>query len=84
MYARFGKAAHIMFCYMALTGSVVVIATLIMSGKAAFDVLVKDVSDEMIIMVLAIIFGSYCFIGGLGTTFNIAYFTTTLIFITVL
>ena len=34
-------------------------------------------------LVLAVLFGSYCLIGGLGTTFYISYFNTALTFISV-
>ena len=51
------------------------------SGKAAIEVLSKDSSNEFTLMILAVLFGSYCLIGGLGTTFYISYFNTALIFI---
>ena len=57
---------------------------LILAAKAAIDVLAKDISDEMILLVLAFLFGSYCLIGGLGTTFYISYFNTALTFVSVL
>ena len=51
-------------------------------GKAALQVISKDTTDEFVCLLLAVLFGSYCLIGGLGTTFYIAYFNTALIFIT--
>lgn len=51
-------------------------------GKAVIQVLAKDTSNEFICLVLAVLFGSYCLIGGLGTTFYISYFNTALIFTT--
>lgn len=51
------------------------------AGKAAVEVLSKDSSSEFTLMILAVLFGSYCLIGGLGTTFYISYFNTALIFI---
>lgn len=52
------------------------------SGKAAIEVLTKDSSNEFTLMLLSVLFGSYCLIGGLGTTFYISYFNTAIIFIT--
>lgn len=46
------------------------------------QVLAKDSSNEFVCLILAVLFGSYCLIGGLGTTFYISYFNTALIFIT--
>lgn len=81
-YARFGKGAHILFCIVALFTNMVITANLILAGKAATEVLVKDTSKEFVLLILAVLFGSYCLIGGLGTTFYISYFNTALIFIT--
>ncbi|CAC5420315.1 DUR3 [Mytilus coruscus] len=84
IYARFGKGAHIGFCCIALFTNLITVMALILAAKAAIYVLVKDVSDEMILLLLAFLFGSYCFIGGLGTTFYISYFNTALTFVSVL
>ena len=73
-----------MFCCIALFANLITVMALILSAKAAIYVLVKDVSDEMILLLLAFLFGSYCFIGGLGTTFYISYFNTALTFVSVL
>lgn len=42
----------------------------------------KDSSSEFTCLLLAVLFGSYCLIGGLGTTFYMSYFNAALIFIT--
>ncbi|XP_045205297.2 uncharacterized protein LOC123557720 isoform X1 [Mercenaria mercenaria] len=81
-YVRFGKNTHILFCVVALFTNMVITANLILAGKAAVEVLSKDASNEFTLMILAVLFGSYCLIGGLGTTFYISYFNTALIFIT--
>ena len=80
-YARFGKCAHIVFSIMALTSSIVVCTSTMIAGKSALEVLVADVNNEFIFLVLAVLFGSYCMVGGLGTTFYISYFNTALTFI---
>lgn len=80
-YARFGKPTHIMFCIIALCANIVIVANLILAGKAAIEVVTKNTSNEFITLVLAVLFGSYCLIGGLGTTFYISYFNTSIIFI---
>ena len=41
----------------------------------------KNSTPEFTLLVLAVLFGSYCLIGGLGTTFYMSYFNTSLIFI---
>ncbi|WAQ98212.1 DUR3-like protein [Mya arenaria] len=80
-YARFGRWTHIMFCCVALFTNLVIIANLILAGKASIEVLTKDSSNEFICLLLAVLFGSYCLVGGLGTTFYISYFNTSIIFI---
>ncbi|WAQ99316.1 DUR3-like protein, partial [Mya arenaria] len=52
-------------------------------AKTFPQVLTKDVNNEFIFLVLAFLFGSYCMIGGLGTTFYISYFNTALTFLSV-
>ncbi|CAC5371242.1 DUR3 [Mytilus coruscus] len=84
VYARFGKPAHIMFCCVALFTNMIVIMALTIAAKTAIVGLVKDISDEMLLIILAVLFGSYCLIGGLGTTFYISYFNTALTFISVM
>jgi len=70
-----------MFCVMALVASLVVCTSMILAGKSTLEVLVDGVNNEFIFLVLAVLFGSYCMIGGLGTTFYISYFNTALTFI---
>ena len=70
-----------MFSIIALFTNMVIVANLILAGKAAIEVLTKNSSNEFVVMILAVLFGSYCMIGGLGTTFYISYFNTALIFI---
>ncbi|XP_052796658.1 uncharacterized protein LOC128229052 [Mya arenaria] len=82
-YARFGVAGHIMFCILAMTSSLIVCTSMLLAGKSALEVLTKDVNNEFIFLVLAFLFGSYCMIGGLGTTFYISYFNTALTFLSV-
>jgi len=55
---------------------------LLFQGQTTVQVLAKDSSNEFVCLMLAVLFGSYCLIGGLGTTFYISYFNTALIFIT--
>ncbi|KAL3879107.1 hypothetical protein ACJMK2_031420, partial [Sinanodonta woodiana] len=82
-YARFGKAAHLLLCVVALVTNLVVIANLLLAGKTAIEVLTKDTNNEFIMLIISVLFGSYCLIGGLGTTFYISYFNTALTFISV-
>jgi Na+/proline symporter len=56
---------------------------MLLAGKSTLQVLGKDTNNEFIVLILAVMFGSYCMIGGLGTTFYISYFNTALTFITV-
>ncbi|KAJ8306847.1 hypothetical protein KUTeg_014931 [Tegillarca granosa] len=84
VYHRFGKPAHLVFLFMAFLANITVSTALILAGSATLNVLVKDISNEYIVVVLAVIFGSYCFIGGLGTTFYISYINTSLIFISLM
>ena len=44
----------------------------------------RDLSPEMAAMLLASVIGGYTFIGGLGATFYVSYFNTTLIFVLVI
>ena len=57
---------------------------MVMAAKSAIVVITKDASDEFIVIVVAILFGTYCFIGGLGTTFYISYFNAALTFVSLL
>lgn len=82
-YARFGKVAHIIFCILALITNIIVSTSVMLAGKTAIEVLSKDSNNEFIFLILAVLFGSYCMIGGLGTTFYISYFNTALTFISI-
>ena len=42
--------------------------------------LVKDLDIELATTLVAAIFGSYTYIGGLGATFYVSYFNTAIIF----
>lgn len=54
-----------------------------LAGRSAITVLSKDTNNEFIFLLLAVLFGSYCLIGGLGTTFYMSYFNTALTFVTI-
>lgn len=56
---------------------------MLLAGKSTLEVLGKDTNNEFIFLILAVLFGSYCMIGGLGTTFYISYFNTALTFLSV-
>lgn len=60
------------------------ITALLVAGKSAISVLTKDATDEFIAFVLSVLFGSYCFLGGLGTTFYISYFNTAITFVSLI
>lgn len=64
--------------------NLITLTSVILSGRYALDVVTKDMPPSLIVLILAFLFGSYCFIGGLGTTFYIAYFNTALICICLL
>ncbi|WAQ99314.1 DUR31-like protein [Mya arenaria] len=82
------NCGHIAFsCFVHLfedKGSFLIVCTsMLLAGKSALEVLTKDVNSEFIFRVLAFLFGSYCMIGGLGTTFYISYFNTAMTFLSV-
>lgn len=79
MYARFGKATHLLYIMLALLVNIMVIACLVVAGKATIQAMTIDASDEFIVLVMATLFGSYSFIGGLGSTFYVSYFNAVLI-----
>lgn len=54
---------------------------LLLAGKATIQSLTKDASDEFCLIVMAVLFGSYSLIGGIGTTFYVSYFNACLVFI---
>ncbi|XP_061164269.1 uncharacterized protein LOC133173296 [Saccostrea echinata] len=84
VYTRFGKPAHIVFCCIALFANIVTITALLVAGRSAIGVLTKDATDEFIAFVLSVLFGSYCFLGGIGTTFYISYFNTAITFVSLI
>lgn len=71
--ARFGPAAHIVYCVFALMVNVVILSVLIIAGHALFTALIRDISDELVMLIFATLFGSYSFVGGLGSTFYVSY-----------
>lgn len=82
MNARFGKTAHLVFCFMALLVNLLAMATLLVAGIAIIQSLTTEASDEFCVLIIATLFGSYSFVGGLGTTFYVSYFNAVLIFST--
>lgn len=56
----------------------------ITGGCAVLTSLVDDLSLELAAMTLAAVIGAYTFIGGLGATFYVSYFNTSVIFIIML
>ena len=54
---------------------------LLLAGRATIQSLTRDASDEFCLFVMAILFGSYSLIGGIGTTFYVSYFNACLVFI---
>nr|WGU51207.1 DUR3-like urea transporter subtype A2 [Theodoxus fluviatilis] len=81
VYARFGAPAHIVFCFFALLTNAIVISCLLVAANATITALVADASPEFSVILMATLFGSYSFIGGLGTTFYVSYFNTALTFV---
>ena len=81
MRARFGRNTHIVFCCFALIINIAITVSILLAGRATIGSLVKDTSDEFTLCVMAVLFGSYCLIGGLGTTFYVSYFNACLVFI---
>ncbi|KAH3741533.1 hypothetical protein DPMN_048258 [Dreissena polymorpha] len=63
MYARYGRAAHILFVVMALMVNLCVIAVLIVAGVSTIKAATVDASDEFCVVIIAVLFGSYSFIG---------------------
>ncbi|GFR78156.1 urea-proton symporter DUR3-like [Elysia marginata] len=72
--ARFGRTTHLLYCLFALLTNLVLNATLLMAGGNVFKVVVKDISDEMVAMVMAVLFGGHAFLSGLGAVFYVSYF----------
>ncbi|RUS86831.1 hypothetical protein EGW08_005427 [Elysia chlorotica] len=81
IYARFGQGPHLVFCFFALLMNTVVSICLLTASTAILKALVKDANDEYCIIIMATLFGSYSFVGGLGSTFYVSYFNAAIIFI---
>ncbi|XP_074654736.1 uncharacterized protein LOC141908541 [Tubulanus polymorphus] len=81
IWARFGKKTHIVFCGFALTTNIIVTSMLMLGGVAVLTNLVRDLCVEYATMLIAVIIGTYTFIGGLGATFYVSYVNTAVLFI---
>ncbi|XP_025086239.1 urea-proton symporter DUR3-like [Pomacea canaliculata] len=68
IHARFGTGTHVVFCCFALLLNLVIIVCLVAASTALLQSLVKDASAEFCVVVMATLFGSYSFVGGLGST----------------
>ncbi|XP_037082167.1 urea-proton symporter DUR3-like [Pollicipes pollicipes] len=84
IHARFGNAAHLVYCGMAALTSTLVMMMLLLGGTAVLRALVTGLTTEMSAMLFAALFGGYTLIGSLGATFYVSYFNTALIFALVL
>jgi Na+/proline symporter len=84
IHARFGDLAHVVFCFFALLMNLMVTFCLLTASIALLQALVKDASGEYCVIIMATLFGSYSFVGGLGSTFYVSYFNTVIIFACVL
>jgi len=73
MYARYGKKAHVLFVVLALLVNVCVISTLIVAGVATIQSYTKDANDEFCVFIIAMLFGSYSFVGRWGTRFVVLF-----------
>ncbi|GFR91349.1 urea-proton symporter DUR3-like [Elysia marginata] len=80
IYARFGRGPHLVFCFFALLMNTAVCICLLTASTAILKALVKDANDEYCIIIMATLFGSYSFVGGLGSTFYVSYFNAAIIF----
>ena len=83
VYARFGKATHIMFCVLAFVTNLSISTAALLAGRTAIQVLSKDTTNEFVFLIIAVLFGCYCMIGGLGTTFYVSYLKTAITFLSV-
>ncbi|XP_046575767.1 uncharacterized protein LOC124283788 [Haliotis rubra] len=81
IYARFGKRAHIVYCFFALLTNFVVMICLLVAGIATLQSMISNASPEFCVLLMATLFGSYSFVGGLGTTFYVSYFNAVLVFV---
>ncbi|KAK3751241.1 hypothetical protein RRG08_023998 [Elysia crispata] len=81
IYARFGRGPHLVFCFFALLMNTVVSICLLIASTAILKALVNDSNGEYCIIIMATLFGSYSFVGGLGSTFYVSYFNAAIIFV---
>ncbi|XP_072019734.1 LOW QUALITY PROTEIN: uncharacterized protein [Amphiura filiformis] len=79
--ARFGSRPHLVFCFFALLTNVIVTAMLMLGGCAVLTTLVQGLSLELAAVTLVTVIGACTFIGGLGATFYMSYFNTTIVFV---
>nr|KAG5702158.1 hypothetical protein BaRGS_010424 [Batillaria attramentaria] len=79
--ARFGKGTHIVFCCFALLTNITILTVIIISCTDLLQAVVKDASDEFCVLVMATLFGSYSYVGGLGSTFYVSYFNAFMVFV---
>jgi Na+/proline symporter len=63
MKARYGKPAHVIFVILALLVNLCVISTLLVAGVTTIQSYTVGASDEFCVMIIAVLFGSYSFIG---------------------
>ncbi|XP_076358108.1 uncharacterized protein LOC143250870 [Tachypleus tridentatus] len=82
--ARYGRKTHITYCVFAGFTNIVVTASLMLAGCAVLHSLVNGLSVELAVLMLTAVIGGYTLIGGLGATFYVSYFNTTIIFIIVI
>lgn len=78
---RYGKLVYVVFCCIVFFVNIVIIIVFLVVGKLVISVFIKDVLDEFIVFVLVVLFGFYCFFGGLGIIFYILYFNIVIIFV---
>lgn len=84
MFARYGKATHLVYCVFALMVNVVILANLLVAGVMAIQSVTINATPEFCVIVIATLFGSYSFIGGLGTTFYVSYFNTMVLYVSLI
>ncbi|XP_076467664.1 uncharacterized protein LOC143298665 [Babylonia areolata] len=81
IYGRFGKPAHIVACCFALLLNLVVVICLVSASVVLLQSLIQDASEEFCVLIMATLFGSYSFVGGLGSTFYVSYFNAAMIYV---
>ena len=68
------------YCFLALLVNVLIVAILIVAGKTTIQSVSPNTSNEFCLIILATIFGSYSYVGGIGTTFYVSYFNAVLLY----